>query len=87
MAAAHDVEMESMNLDTEREGKEELEEEKVRGDGEGKDFPRGRKVHRIVSKWMLPEPARRTYLERANCLPPPLFIIIISLAEVSAAAC
>lgn len=85
MAAAHETEMESVNLNMEREGKEELEEEKTRGDGEGKDFPRSRKVHRIVSKWMLPEPVRRTYLERANCFPPPLFIILISLAEVNAA--
>lgn len=83
MAAAHKMEMESVNLNMEREGKEELEEEKMRGDAEGKDFPRGRKVHRIVSKWMLPEPVRRTYLERANCLPPPLFIILISLAELA----
>lgn len=83
MAAAHDVEMESVNLNMEREGKEELEEEKVREDREGKDLPRSRKVHRIVSKWMLPEPVRRTYLERANCLPPPLFIISISLAELA----
>lgn len=83
MAAAHDVEMESVNLNMEREGKEELEEEKVREDREGKDLPRSRKVHRIVSKWMLPEPVRRTYLERANCLPPPLFIISVSLAEVN----
>lgn len=86
MAAADDVEMETVNLNTERAGKEELEEEKLREDGEGKDFPRSRKVHRIVSKWMLPEPVRRTYLERANCLPPPLFIISVSLAEVNTAA-
>lgn len=85
MAVAHEMEMESVNLNMERKGKEELEEEKMKGNGEGKDFPRSRKVHRIVSKWMLPEPVRRTYLERANCLPPPLFIILISLAEVNAA--
>ncbi|XP_050017398.1 rhomboid-related protein 2 isoform X4 [Alexandromys fortis] len=83
MAAADDVEMETVNLNTESAGKEELEEEKLREDGEGKDFPRSRKVHRIVSKWMLPEPVRRTYLERANCLPPPLFIISVSLAELA----
>lgn len=46
MAAAHKMEMESVNLNMEREGKEELEEEKMRGDAEGKDFPRGRKVHK-----------------------------------------
>ncbi|XP_051027355.1 rhomboid-related protein 2 [Acomys russatus] len=83
MAAVPDVEMESVNLNTEREGKEDLEEETVREDGKSKDLPRSRKVHRIVSKWMLPEPVRRTYLERASCLPPPLFIILISLAELA----
>ncbi|KAL1776630.1 rhomboid-related protein 2 isoform X1 [Sigmodon hispidus] len=83
MAATHDVEMENVNLNVEREGKDELEVEKMGENGEGKDFPRSRKVHRIVSKWMLPEPVRRTYLERANCLPPPLFIISVSLAELA----
>ncbi|XP_047374597.1 rhomboid-related protein 2 isoform X2 [Sciurus carolinensis] len=83
MAAAHDLEMESVNLNMERENKEELEEEKTWVDGGGKDPSKNRKVHRIVSKWMLPEPVRRTYLERANCFPPPLFIISISLAELA----
>lgn len=83
MAAAHDLEMEDMNLNMDRAMKEELEEEKMRVDGGGKDPFKNKKVHRIVSKWMLPEKARRTYLERANCLPPPVFIISISLAEVS----
>jgi len=40
------------------------------------------KIHSNVSKWMLPEELRETYLERANCCPPPIFIILISLAEV-----
>ncbi|XP_059810416.1 rhomboid-related protein 2 [Hypanus sabinus] len=40
-------------------------------------------VHTYVSNWMLPEGARSRYLERANCLPPPLFIICITLAEVA----
>lgn len=39
-------------------------------------------IHSHVSKWMLPEELRETYLERANCCPPPIFIILISLAEV-----
>ncbi|XP_077882076.1 rhomboid-related protein 2 isoform X1 [Ictidomys tridecemlineatus] len=82
MAAAHDLEMESVNLNMERENKE-LEEEKTWVDGGGKDPPKGRKVHRIISKWMLPEPVRKTYLERANCLPPPVFIISVSLAELA----
>ncbi|XP_070116526.1 rhomboid-related protein 2 isoform X3 [Equus caballus] len=83
MAAAHDLEMEDMNLNMDRAMKEELEEEKMREDGGGKDPFKNKKVHRIVSKWMLPEKARRTYLERANCLPPPVFIISISLAELA----
>lgn len=76
MAAAQDLQMEDME--------EEMEEEKkMREDGEGKDPFKNKKVHRVVSNWMLPEHARRTYMERANCLPPPLFIISISLAEVN----
>lgn len=35
-----------------------------------------------ISRWMLPEDARSKYLERANCFPPPIFIILISIAEV-----
>ena len=84
MAAAHDLEIEEdVNLNMETEMKEELEEEKMREGRADKDHFKPRKVHRIVSKWMLPEPVRRTYLERANCLPPPLFIIFISIAEVN----
>nr|XP_054410967.1 rhomboid-related protein 2 isoform X1 [Pongo abelii] len=84
MAAVHDLEMESMNLNMGREMKEELEEEeKMREDGGGKDRAKSKKVHRIVSKWMLPEKSRGTYLERANCFPPPVFIISISLAELA----
>uniref|UniRef100_A0A8D0L3Q9 Rhomboid-related protein 2 n=1 Tax=Sphenodon punctatus TaxID=8508 RepID=A0A8D0L3Q9_SPHPU len=41
------------------------------------------KIHETISKWMLPENARGTYLERANCIPPPLFIIFISVAELA----
>lgn len=40
------------------------------------------KFHHLVSKWMLPEHLREKYLERANCFPPPIFIILISIAEV-----
>jgi len=84
MAAAHDLEIEEdVNLNMETEMKEELEEEKMREGRADKDPFKPRKVHRIVSKWMLPESVRRTYLERANCLPPPLFIIFISIAEVN----
>ncbi|KAL1259725.1 hypothetical protein QQF64_010302 [Cirrhinus molitorella] len=31
---------------------------------------------------MLPEELRETYMERANCCPPPIFIILVSLAEL-----
>lgn len=82
MASAHDLEMENMNRG--RDIEEELEEEKKMGDdGQGKDPFKYKKVHTIVSKWMLPENVRRTYVERANCLPPPVFIISISIAEVN----
>ncbi|KAG8142931.1 hypothetical protein E2320_000238 [Naja naja] len=40
------------------------------------------RVHNTVSKWMLPGEARATYLERASCIPPPVFILAISLGEV-----
>ncbi|KAK2500164.1 hypothetical protein MC885_003491 [Smutsia gigantea] len=84
MAAASDVEMEDVNLNMDRDVKEDLEEEKkMREDGEGKDPSKNKKVYRVVSKWMLPEQARRTYVERANCFPPPVFIISISLAELA----
>ena len=36
-----------------------------------------------VSRWMLPEDMRSKYLERANCCPPPIFIILISIGEVA----
>ncbi|KAJ1063921.1 hypothetical protein K5549_009233 [Capra hircus] len=84
MAAAHDLEIEEdVTLNMDREMKEELEEEKMREGRADKDPFKPRKVHRIVSKWMLPEPVRRTYLERANCLPPPVFIICVSIAELA----
>lgn len=36
-----------------------------------------------ISEYMLPEDLRSTYLERANCCPPPIFIIAISIAELA----
>lgn len=57
----------------------------------GEDRPDGHrkvgcceKFQESVSRWMLPEDARSKYLERANCCPPPIFIILISIAEVEA---
>ncbi|KAM4795767.1 rhomboid-related protein 2 [Rhinophrynus dorsalis] len=41
------------------------------------------KIHETISNWMLPTDLRDTYLQRANCLPPPIFIISISIAELS----
>lgn len=67
----------------ERDTKEEPGEEKMTEGEEGKDRSKRRKVHRVVSKWMLPEECRKTYMERANCFPPPLFIITISAAELA----
>lgn len=40
------------------------------------------KFQRTVSRWMLPEDHRKGYLQRANCCPPPIFIILISIGEV-----
>ncbi|XP_053183299.1 rhomboid-related protein 2 [Scomber japonicus] len=41
------------------------------------------KFQRLVSKWMLPEDHRKGYMERANCCPPPIFIILISIGELA----
>lgn len=41
------------------------------------------KFQRSVSRWMLPEKSRATYLERANCCPPPIFIILVSIGELA----
>ncbi|XP_057690381.1 rhomboid-related protein 2-like [Corythoichthys intestinalis] len=41
------------------------------------------KFQQGISRWMLPEDVRSTYLERANCCPPPIFIIVISVVELS----
>ncbi|KAE8624112.1 hypothetical protein XENTR_v10005835 [Xenopus tropicalis] len=41
------------------------------------------KIHETISNWILPTNQRDTYLERANCLPPPIFIISVSIAELA----
>ncbi|XP_067095025.1 rhomboid-related protein 2 isoform X1 [Osmerus mordax] len=41
------------------------------------------KLHQSISRWMLPSDIRETYLERANCCPPPIFIILISIGELA----
>lgn len=43
------------------------------------------KFQLTVSRWMLHEDHRDRYLERANCCPPPIFIILISIGEVRGA--
>ncbi|CAM5105800.1 unnamed protein product [Natator depressus] len=70
--------MERMNMDMSGE-----EEEKENNEGNSRVCTTCDKIHESISKWMLPENARGTYLERANCIPPPLFIISISIAELA----
>jgi len=68
-----------------RDGREQrLEERRGRGKEEVGCCD---KFQRTVSRWMLPENSRDTYLQRANCCPPPVFIILISIAEVCACVC
>lgn len=81
MKATEELEMEEKSLSMSENAKKELEEEEKTG--EGKPPHRKPKVYRVVSKWMLPEKSRMTYLERATCCPPPLFIIFISLLEMA----
>ncbi|XP_054855903.1 rhomboid-related protein 2 isoform X2 [Eublepharis macularius] len=72
------MELERMNP----EGAPEEPEEEKTDDGKSCPACMGR-FHETVSKWMLPEDTRGTYLERANCIPPPIFILAISLAELT----
>ncbi|CAM2104617.1 rhomboid-related protein 2 isoform X1 [Lepidochelys kempii] len=72
------MEMERMNMDMSGE-----EEEKENNERNSRVCTTCDKIHESISKWMLPENARGTYLERANCIPPPLFIISISIAEMA----
>uniref|UniRef100_A0A8C8R7H9 Rhomboid-related protein 2 n=1 Tax=Pelusios castaneus TaxID=367368 RepID=A0A8C8R7H9_9SAUR len=70
--------LERMNTDKSGE-----EEEKEHNERNTRVCTSCEKIHESISKWMLPENARGTYLERANCMPPPLFIISISIAELA----
>ncbi|XP_030395052.1 rhomboid-related protein 2 isoform X1 [Gopherus evgoodei] len=72
------MEMEKMNTDMSGE-----EEEKENNERNSRVCTSCDKIHESISKWMLPENARGTYLERANCIPPPLFIISISIVELA----
>ncbi|XP_031432841.1 rhomboid-related protein 2 isoform X2 [Clupea harengus] len=62
-------------------------EGRVRKKGEGADEVDGigccGKFQTSVSRWMLPEDLRSTYMERTNCCPPPIFIITISIVELA----
>lgn len=64
----------------ERDG-QRLQRRADQPDGEDKVGCCG-KFQESVSRWMLPEDARSKYLERANCCPPPIFIILVSIVEV-----
>lgn len=52
-------------------------------DGDERELGCCEKFQRTVSRWMLPEKSRATYLERANCCPPPIFIILVSIGELA----
>ncbi|XP_075706637.1 rhomboid-related protein 2 [Rhinoderma darwinii] len=70
--------MTNMELEGMADWAEETEES-------GKDPPPNtcwEKFHTTISNWMLPPDHRITYMERANCLPPPIFIISISIIEL-----
>ncbi|XP_067389894.1 rhomboid-related protein 2 isoform X2 [Emydura macquarii macquarii] len=72
------MELERMNTDKSGEA-----EEKENSERNTRVCTSCDKIHESISKWMLPENARETYLERANCIPPPLFIISITIAELA----
>lgn len=79
--------MEDMDVEQQEPFPVDRDGRRIKG---GEDRPDGdrkmgccEKFQRSVSKWMLPEDARSKYLERANCCPPPIFIILISIAEVA----
>ncbi|XP_038132280.1 rhomboid-related protein 2 [Cyprinodon tularosa] len=41
------------------------------------------KFQDTISRWMLPEDLQSQYLSQANCCPPPIFIIAVSIAELA----
>ncbi|XP_076016707.1 rhomboid-related protein 2 [Genypterus blacodes] len=75
--------MEDMDMDIEQQ--EPLDREAREADQPDGKRKLGccEKFQRAVSKWMLPETSRGSYLERANCCPPPIFIILVSIAELA----
>uniref|UniRef100_A0A8D2L7L4 Rhomboid-related protein 2 n=1 Tax=Varanus komodoensis TaxID=61221 RepID=A0A8D2L7L4_VARKO len=74
------MELERLNLQRAPEAQEEEEKYEDRSHSACINC---KNIHNVVSKWMLPEGARAIYLERASCIPPPLFILAISVAELA----
>ncbi|XP_056142191.1 rhomboid-related protein 2 [Lampris incognitus] len=76
-----DVDIEREPFPVDRDGKPWQD----RGDQTDVNRKRGccERFQHSVSKWMLPEDSRNTYLERANCCPPPVFILLISIGELA----
>ncbi|KAI7806428.1 rhomboid-related protein 2 [Triplophysa rosa] len=74
-------------MDNDVEEQDTFPVERDGGDeNQGTQRRRGRRVEKFqknVSKWMLPEELQETYLERANCCPPPIFIILVSIVELA----
>ncbi|KAF6715002.1 Rhomboid-related protein 2 [Oryzias melastigma] len=56
----------------------------VNGDEEEEEPKTGclAKLHQSLPHYMLPKELHSKYLKKANCLPPPIFIILISIAEL-----
>ncbi|XP_028595087.2 rhomboid-related protein 2 isoform X1 [Podarcis muralis] len=74
------MELERLSAEEERAARSQEDEEEGRNRAACLSCDR---LHNTVSKWMLPEDSRASYLERANCIPPPIFILGISVAEVA----
>lgn len=81
-AAMDDIDVEQQEpFPVDRDGRR-VRSEEDEPDGR-RDMGYHEKFHHHVSRWMLPEELRDKYMERANCCPPPIFIILISIAEVA----
>nr|XP_020445846.1 rhomboid-related protein 2 [Monopterus albus] len=76
-----DVEQEEP-LPVDRNGRR-FQSEEDQPDDDGRKPGCCERFHQTVSKWMLPEDLHSTYMERANCCPPPIFIILISIGELA----
>lgn len=76
-----DVEEQKEPFPVDRDGRRVRREEE-QPDG-AREMGFHEKFHHHVSRWMLPEDMRDKYMERANCCPPPIFIILISIVELA----